>query len=163
MSVDDSAPVDVVVVGAGVLGCAVARTLSIRGLQVYVLESREAEGQGLTSRNSGVVHSGIYYPHDSLKARSCVQGQRMLWDWVQRKDVPHRMTGKLVVARRPEELNALDALYGNARASGARGVQRLSSSEVSALEPDLPKMVAALHCPYSGIVDAVALTHSLRV
>ena len=101
MRVDARAAVDAVVVGAGVLGCAVARALSHRGLQVYVLEARAGEGQGLTSRNSGVVHSGLYYPPDSMKARSCVRGQELLWDWAKAMNVPHRVTGKLVVARSP--------------------------------------------------------------
>ena len=155
--------VDVVVVGAGVVGCAVASRLARAGRSVALLEQAPQEATGLTSRNSGVVHSGIYYPPDSLKARACVEGQELLYAWAKRHDVPHRRIGKLMVAVDRTEVPALEAWYENARASGARGLRLLTGGEAKDHEPALPRVAAALLCTETGIVDPHALTHSLRV
>ncbi|RUP35840.1 MAG: FAD-dependent oxidoreductase, partial [Gordonia sp. (in: high G+C Gram-positive bacteria)] len=157
------ASMDVAVVGAGVVGCAIASALARRGLSVVVLERAPREGTGITSRNSGVIHGGLYYPPGSLKAEACLRGQALLYAWAVSHDVPHARTGKLVVARDPAEETELAALHANAVAAGARGLRWLGSAEVAAREPALPPMRAALWSGHSGIIDPHALTRSLRV
>jgi len=154
---------DVAVVGAGVVGCALASALARRGLAVVVLERAAQEGTGVTSRNSGVIHSGLYYPPGSLKAETCLRGQALLYAWAVSHDVPHARTGKLVVARDAAEEAGLAALHANAVAAGARGLRWLGPAEVAAREPALPPVRAALWSGHSGVVDAHALTRSLRV
>jgi L-2-hydroxyglutarate oxidase LhgO len=157
--VNDAA--DVVVIGAGVIGCAVAHVLALRGRDVLVLEREARVGTGVTSRNSGVIHSGIYYPPGSRKARTCVRGNAMLYAWARRHHVPYRQMGKLVIARDSEELVALERLHDNAHASGAEGLRMLTTQEVRAREPDLPNMAGALLCERSGVIDPHDLTRSL--
>jgi len=152
---------DVVVIGAGVVGCAVALALAQRGRDVLVLEREARAGTGVTSRNSGVIHSGIYYPPGSRKARTCIRGNAMLYAWARRHHVPHRQMGKLVIARDSDELLALERLHDNARASGAEGLRMLTSFEFRAREPDLPDVAGALLCERTGVVDALELTRSL--
>jgi L-2-hydroxyglutarate oxidase LhgO len=154
-------PTDVVVVGAGVVGCAIAHVLARSGRDVVVLEREARPGTGVTSRNSGVVHSGIYYPPGSRKARTCIRGNAMLYSWAQRHGVPHRRIEKLVVAREHDDLAAVHELHANALASGAEGTRLVSTAEVRACEPDLPDVAGALLCERSGIIDAHALVRSL--
>lgn len=154
--------VDVVVVGAGVVGCAVASVLARRGREVVVLERDVREGAGVSSRNSGVIHSGLYYPPASLKAQTCTRGQALLYSWCAARKVPHARIGKLVVARDDAEVEAVEALAANAAAAGARDCALVSGGEVARREPDLPPVRAALWCPHTGIVDAHALVSSLR-
>jgi L-2-hydroxyglutarate oxidase LhgO len=153
--------VDVAVIGGGVVGCAVAARLAAGGRDVLLLEAEPLLGTGVTSRNSGVIHSGLYYPPDSLKAAACVRGNRLLYEWAERTGVWYRKTGKLVVAQAPSQLGELDALYENARASGAPGLRLVDAAEAAALEPAL-KTVAALHCSETGIIDQHELVLSLR-
>jgi L-2-hydroxyglutarate oxidase LhgO len=158
---------EIAIVGAGVVGCALAHALAQRpGISpdaVLVLEAAEREGTGISSRNSGVVHAGLYYTPTSRKARTCIAGNRMLWDWVAARGVPHRMTGKLVVATAAEQEPQLDELLANAHASGAE-LSRVTLARARELEPALPESItAACWSPRSGIVDAHGLTHSLRV
>jgi L-2-hydroxyglutarate oxidase LhgO len=153
--------VDVAVIGGGVIGCAVAESLSRRGLEVMLLEAGASLGSGITSRNSGVIHSGLYYQPDSLKAQACVRGNRLLYEWAARHDVWHRKTGKLVVARLAHQIPELDRLQSNAIASGARGLMRLSAVDVAKIEPALTCSEALL-CQESGIVDPHDLVLSLR-
>jgi len=153
---------DVAVVGAGIVGCALASALARRGLTVVVLERAAREGTGVTSRNSGVIHSGLYYPPGSLKSETCLRGQALLYAWVTANGVPHARTGKLVVARDAAEEAALAALHANAAASGARGLRWIDGAEVARREPALPAMRVALWCEHSGIVDPHAFTSSLR-
>ena len=154
---------DVAVVGAGVVGCAVASALARRSRTVVVLERDAREGAGVTSRNSGVVHSGLYYPPGSLKATTCLRGQALLYAWSDAHAVPYARTGKLVVARDDAALAALHALHANAVASGARDLELVDHAAAARHEPALPPCRAALWCPHTGIVDAHALTRSLRV
>lgn len=159
----DRVCVDLAILGAGVVGCAVARTLAPRSRSLLVLERADREGTGVSSRNSGVVHAGLYYPPGSRKARCCVAGNAMLWSWVAAHGVGHRRTGKLVVAISREQQPALERLVDNATAGGA-AVERVSLARARALEPNLPGSVcAALWSPSSGIVDVHALVRSLRV
>lgn len=153
---------EVAVVGAGVVGCAIASALARRGDEVIVLERGERVGAGVTSRNSGVIHSGLYYPPGSLKAQTCVRGQELVYAWASTHGVAHACTGKLVVAREELEVAALAELHANAVASGARGLTWLDAAEVARRAPTLPAMRAALGCERTGIVDALALTRSLR-
>ncbi|MGH8689880.1 MAG: NAD(P)/FAD-dependent oxidoreductase [Burkholderiales bacterium] len=147
---------DAVVVGAGVVGLAVARALAIAGHEVVILEAEDAIGTHTSSRNSEVIHAGIYYPEDSLKARSCVAGKHLLYEYCAAHGVPHRRCGKLIVASGEAQLPELEALHGKARANGAGELQRLTRAEVRELEPEVA-CVAALHSPTTGIIDSHAL------
>ena len=154
---------DVVVIGAGVVGCALASALARRGREVLVLEREAREGAGVSSRNSGVIHSGLYYVPGSLKARTCVRGQELLYRWVEARKIPHARLGKLVIARDEDEEIALQALAANAAACGARDCELVGPDAVAHREPNLPRVRAALWCPHTGIVDVHALVYSLRV
>ena len=147
------------IVGAGVVGLAIAERLSRRTAEVVVLEAAARAGQGTSSRNSGVVHAGFYYPPGSLKARLCVRGNASLSAWCEAHGVPFRRLGKLVVATREEELPHLEQLLGQGRASGAT-LEALDGGAVRALEPDVSAL-AGLHSPSTGIVDVHALMRSL--
>jgi L-2-hydroxyglutarate oxidase LhgO len=154
------AEIDVAVVGGGVVGCAVASALARAKRSVLLLEGGPRLGDGVTSRNSGVIHSGLYYPPQSLKARACVRGNALLYEWARARGVPHGNPGKLVIARDAADVPDLEALAANARTSGAPGVELVPAAFVRAREPSVPA-AAALWCPQTGIVDAVELTRSL--
>src|SRR5690349_4305275 len=129
---------EVAIVGAGVVGCALAWQLarSLGPDRVVLLEQAEREGTGVSSRNSGVVHAGLYYTPGSVKARACVEGNSRLWAWVERHGVGHRRTGKLVVATDETELAALERLASNALACGAE-VELIDAVRARELEPEL--------------------------
>ena len=148
--------VDCVVIGAGLLGLAVARALALAGREVVILEAEDAIGTHTSSRNSEVIHAGIYYPQGSLKARACVAGRERLYAYCAERGVPHRRCGKLIVAADAAQLDELEAIRRKAHANGVADVARISREEVRALEPDLA-CVAALHSPSTGIVDSHAL------
>lgn len=151
--------VDVAVVGAGVVGLACAAALARRGERLLVLERGDAPGQGTTSRNSGVVHAGLYYPPGSLKARCCVEGRRLLYARCEAEGIPHRRTGKLVVATDDAEAEALVALERRATDNGVEGLELWDAATVRRREPTL-RAVAALWSPASGIVDPHELAAS---
>jgi L-2-hydroxyglutarate oxidase LhgO len=153
--------IDVAVIGGGVVGCAVARALAAPGREVMLFETGGVLGAGITSRNSGVIHSGLYYAPGSLKAASCVRGNALLYEWARRREVWHSRCGKLVVATSREQLPALEQLYETARANEATGLTMLTAGRAMALEPNIP-IVAALHCADTGIVDPHELVLSLR-
>ncbi|MCL4186211.1 MAG: NAD(P)/FAD-dependent oxidoreductase [Rhodobacteraceae bacterium] len=150
---------DCVVIGAGVIGLAAARALARAGREVILAEAEAAIGQGTSSRNSEVIHAGIYYPQDSLKARFCVAGRRALYAYCAGAGVPCRRIGKLIVVARGQEA-AIDALAVRGTANGVEGLRRLPRAEVLALEPELD-VAAALLSPDSGIVDSHALMLAL--
>lgn len=152
--------VDAVVVGAGVVGLAVARALALAGREVVILEGEARHGSGISSRNSEVIHAGIYYPAGSLKARLCVHGRALLYRYCQERAVAHRRCGKLIVASRDAELPHLDRIAAHARANGADDLQRLDAASALALEPALA-CAGALLSPSTGIVDSHALMTSL--
>lgn len=156
----ESDGVDVAVVGAGVVGCAVAMRLSQAGLSVVVLEALPRIAEGITSRNSGVLHSGLYNPPGWLKSQACVRGQALAYEWAARYGVWHARTGKLVVATQPAQCEELERLHANALASGARGCSLISATLAKELEPSVPA-VAAIHCQQTGIIDPVEFTQSL--
>ncbi len=153
------AEVDVAVVGGGVVGLACAAALARAGRSVLLFERHEGLGRETTSRNSEVVHSGLYYPEDSLKARLCVAGRERLYERCQRLRVPCRKLGKWIVATRPEEIPTLEALERQGRANGVTGLHWVEPAEIARQEPDL-RALAALASPESGIVDAQALCAS---
>ena len=152
--------VDVAVIGGGVVGCAVAAVLAARGRQVLLLEAQPRLGTEVSSRNSGVIHSGLYYRPGSLKAESCVRGNRLLQEWAAAHGVWHARTGKLVVAQSAPQEAALEALHDNARRSGAPGLELITGAAASRLEPTVT-VTAALLCREMGIIDAHELVESL--
>ncbi|WP_399696503.1 NAD(P)/FAD-dependent oxidoreductase [Xenophilus sp.] len=152
---------DCAVIGAGVVGLAVARALALQGREVIVLESEGAIGTGTSSRNSEVIHAGIYYPQGSLKARLCVQGKEMLYAYAAERNLPHRRCGKLIVATAPAQAAALEDIVRKARANGVDDLQALDARQARALEPSL-SCEAALLSPSTGIVDSHALMLALQ-
>ena len=144
------------VVGAGVVGLAIARELAAAGREVIVLEAEEAIGTHTSSRNSEVIHAGIYYPKGSLKARACVEGRHLLYEYCASHGVPHRRCGKLIVATSESQLAELGAIRDKAHANGATDVDWIPKDEVARLEPALFCM-GALHSPSTGIIDSHAL------
>jgi len=152
---------DAVVVGAGAVGLACGYALSRRGLSVAVLEKETAIGQGVSSRNSEVIHGGLYYPTGSLKARLCVEGRRLLYAFLDRHHVGYRRCGKLVVATSQEEVARLDAILEQARINDVEGMERLSGAKAMALEPGLA-CVEALLSPQSGVFDSHGYMLALR-
>ena len=151
---------DAVVIGAGVVGLAVARALAIAGREVLVLESQSALGTGVSSRSSEVLHAGLYYPAGSLKAELCVRGKALLLEWAREYHVPHRITGKLVVATQVDEVGAIERLHAQALANGVPGVSLIDGPAARSLEPAL-RAEAALHSQGTGIIDSHALMLAL--
>jgi L-2-hydroxyglutarate oxidase LhgO len=143
--------VEAVVVGAGIVGLAIARALAQQGRETLVLERHSRPGQETTSRNSGVIHSGIYYPTGSLKASLCVRGRDLLYAYSADRGVSHRRCGKLIVAT-DEQLGALRALHAKAIANGITDLTMLDATDARALEPQI-RCAAALLSPSTGIVD----------
>ena len=144
--------VDALVIGAGVVGLAVGRALAQGGLETIVAETQDGIGQGVSSRNSEVIHSGLYYPPGSLKARLCVRGKDLLYALCASHGVDHRNCGKLTVANSPQEKAALLRLQDRAAANGV-AVQWLEAAQAQALEPAL-QCQAALLSPSTGVVDS---------
>lgn len=152
--------VDCVVIGAGVVGLAVARALALAGREVLVLEACSAIGTQTSSRNSEVIHAGMYYPTGSLKAQLCVRGNRLLYDYCAARGVAHRRCGKLIVATSTEQLAQLERIAQQAQANGVTDLQWLEASQARALEPAL-RCVGALQSPSTGIIDSHGLMLSL--
>ena len=148
--------VETVVVGAGVIGLAVARALALAGREVIVLERAYTIGFETSSRNSEVIHGGLYYPKNSLKARACVEGRERLYQYCREHGVPHSRLGKLIVATSEEEIPGVEKIETAARANGVTNLEWLSASEAQRLEPEL-HCVAALLSPSTGIIDSHAL------
>ena len=148
----DTPDIDCIVVGAGVVGLACARALANAGRTVWALESEERPGEGISSRNSGVIHAGFYYPPGSLKARLCLRGRDLLYAYCAERGIACKRTGKWVVATRSEEIPALVALAERGALNGLCGLRLLDADEISAGEPAL-NAIAALSSPDSGIVD----------
>jgi L-2-hydroxyglutarate oxidase LhgO len=147
---------DAVVIGAGVVGLAVARALALSGREVVILEAEDAIGTHTSSRNSEVIHAGIYYPKGSLKARACVEGRALLYEYCVAHGVPHRRSGKLIVAADDSQLPELEKIQQKAHANGVTDVVWMTRAQALALEPELA-CVAALYSPSTGIIDSHAL------
>lgn len=149
------------VVGAGVVGLAVARALALAGREVFVLDRERFVGFHTSSRNSEVVHAGIYYPPGSLKARSCVEGRDALYAYCREREVPFARPGKVIVATREEEVPALEVIKARAEASGVHDLRWLGVADVRALEPEVTA-VRGLFSPSTGIVDSHGFMAALR-
>jgi L-2-hydroxyglutarate oxidase LhgO len=153
--------VECVVIGAGVIGLAIARRLAQAGREVIVLEAAEGIGTVTSSRNSEVIHAGSYYPAGSLMARMCVTGKRALYAYCADHGIPHRNCGKLIVATTPKETLRLQSIRAHAEANGVNDLQTLSGDAARALEPAL-NCDAALLSPSTGIIDSHAFMLALR-
>jgi L-2-hydroxyglutarate oxidase LhgO len=143
---------DAVVIGAGVVGLAVARALAARGRETLILEACEQFGTGVSSRNSEVVHAGVYYPRGSLKARLCVAGRDLLYRFCEQYGIEHRRCGKLIVATSQAQLQELERIRSAAQANGV-SLALLGREETMGLEPELA-CIGALHSPLTGIIDS---------
>lgn len=152
---------DCTVVGGGVVGLAVARAMARAGREVMVIDAQEGIGTGTSSRNSEVIHAGIYYPRDSLKATLCVRGKQMLYDYCETRGVAHRRLGKLIVAENVAQAAQLEGIAARARANGVHDLQTLKGQAATALEPAL-QCHAALLSPSTGIIDSHAYMLSLQ-
>lgn len=152
--------VDCVVIGAGVVGLAVARALALQGREVLVLEAEDTFGTQTSARNSEVIHAGLYYPPGSLKASLCVAGRRMLYGYCAERGVSHHRCGKLVVAANAAQEDELRTIQARAAANGVQDLQWLTRAQALALEPQLDCQ-AALHSPSTGIIDSHGLMLAL--
>jgi L-2-hydroxyglutarate oxidase LhgO len=143
---------EVVIIGAGVIGLAIAAEVAHDFDNVFVLEKNPKFGEETSSRNSEVIHAGIYYPQNSLKARLCVEGNELLYDLCQEKRIPYRRCGKIIVATNHEEDEQLEVILTKARSNGVEDVERISKKQVQKQEPEV-KAVSALFSPSTGIID----------
>jgi glycerol-3-phosphate dehydrogenase len=150
---------NILIIGGGVVGCAIARAVSERWQDVFLVEQFPKLGMATSTRNSGVNHSGIYYPKNSLKARLCVQGNRLTYDFCKKHNVPFRHTGKLVVAANAHEEEELVALKKRGEDNGVEGLRIIGTVEIRAREPFV-RGIAALDVPSTGIVSAEELVHA---
>lgn len=160
MKAEDVFEVDCLVVGAGVVGLAVARALQMSGIQTFVIEAHDQFGMETSSRNSEVIHAGIYYPAGSLKAQLCVEGRERLYAYCAARAVPHRRIGKLIVATDEAETGTLEKYRTAALANGVDDLRWVERAELAKLEPAV-KAVRALHSPSTGIIDSHAYMQAL--
>ncbi|MFN3701561.1 MAG: NAD(P)/FAD-dependent oxidoreductase [Alphaproteobacteria bacterium] len=152
--------IEILIIGAGVVGLAIAREFSLNGRQVVVCEREKTFGAGISARNSGVIHAGIYYPQDSLKAQLCVRGREMLYDYAKAKNIPHLNCGKLIVAGNTEEESTLTAIKDKAARNGVDNLEFLTRAQALQLEPELD-CTKALYSPSTGIIDIHILMERL--
>lgn len=153
--------IDCAVIGAGVVGLAIARALALAGREVIILEAEDTIGMHTSSRNSEVIHAGIYYPKGSLKARFCVEGKKLLYRYCRDRGVGHANTGKIIVARDASEIDAVGAYIDKARANNVDDLRWLSKRELEDMEPSV-QCVAGVFSPSTGIIDSHALMVSLQ-
>src|SRR5579864_1282911 len=150
---------NILIIGGGVVGCAIARAVSTRWQDVFLVEQNPKLGMATSSRNSGVIHSGIYYPKNSLKMRHCIEGNRLTYEFCKKHNVPFRHTGKLVVAASVQEEPALEALKKKGEDNGVEGLRLIGPEEIRKREPHI-RGSAALEVPSTGIVSAEELVHA---
>lgn len=153
--------VDTIVIGAGVVGLAIARELAMAGREVIILEAAEGIGTETSSRNSEVIHAGIYYERGSVKAAMCVAGKLLLYEYCAEHGIPHVKCGKLIVATGADQISQLDRIRAQAAANGVNDLRPLTAAEAIAIEPAL-HCVAALHSPSTGIIDSHAFMLALQ-
>ncbi|MCX5713007.1 MAG: FAD-dependent oxidoreductase, partial [Candidatus Omnitrophica bacterium] len=147
---------DITIIGAGVVGLSIAQELSKIRKNIVVLEAEEKFGQGVSSRNSEVIHSGIYYPENTLKARLCVRGAELLYELCSRNSIPHRKLGKLIVAVDDSEIEAIELLFKKAKINKVKEVKILKKNEITRMEPQV-RGLAAVYLPGTGIINSHAL------
>ena len=147
---------NILIIGGGVVGCAIARELSLRWDDVFLVEALPRPGMATSTRNSGVIHSGLYYPKNSLKARHCLEGNRLTYEFCAAHNVPHRRTGKLLVAADAHEAAELENLQRRGEANGVAGMRILDAAAIRAREPHVAG-VAALEVPSTGILSSEEL------
>ena len=152
---------DSIVVGAGVVGLAIARSLSESGRDVLVLEANSGVGQGISSRNSEVIHAGIYYPFESLKRRLCLEGRKLLVDYCISRKIEYKMLGKLIVANTEQDVQALPNILASGIRNGVSDLRMIGEGELRELEPNL-RARRAIHSPSTGIVDSHGLMIALQ-
>jgi L-2-hydroxyglutarate oxidase LhgO len=148
--------VDIVIIGAGVVGLAIGASLADKGKEMYILEKEDVYGQGTSSRNSEVIHAGIYYPSGSLKAELCVMANPMIYNICDRYNVPYKKCGKLIVANGETEVKQLEDIIKHAKSIGARDLEMIDKDRINELEPNV-KADAAILSPTTGIIDAHGL------
>lgn len=148
--------IDCAVIGAGVIGLAIARELAMAGREVIVLESEASIGEHTSSRNSEVIHAGLYYPKGSLKARFCVEGKELLYDYCTERGIAHQRIGKIIVATADDEIPAVRSYVEKANANGVDDLRWLGVEELRELEPEV-RCVAGFLSPSTGIIDSHGL------
>ena len=151
----------VLVIGAGVVGLAMARAVALKGHEVVVAEAEGHIGSGISSRNSEVIHGGMYYPTGTLRGRHCVAGRRLLYAFCASHGVPHRKCGKLIVATDAAEVDKIESIAAQGKINDVEGLTPITTEAARAMEPDLV-CAGALHSPETGIVDAHAYMLALR-
>jgi len=151
---------EITIVGAGVIGLAIAAELSKEHKDIFIFEKNLLFGQETSSRNSEVIHAGIYYPKDSLKTRTCIEGKRLLYEYCQENNIPHKRIGKLIVAIEENEVKDLEELFKNGRNNGVIDSMLISKREVSQFEPHI-NAAAAIYSPSTGILDTHRFMQSL--
>jgi len=154
--------VDIVVVGAGVVGLAVAWELSKSNKDVFIVEKNSGFGQEISSRNSEVIHAGIYYPKDSLKTRACIEGRRLLYEFCAKNNIPCKKTGKLIVAIDDKEIGDLENLFQQGLENGVEDLRLFSKDEIKEIEPAI-HAVRAIYSPSTGILDTHGFMDNLAL
>jgi len=144
--------VDITIIGAGVVGLAIAAEIAKPNISVFILEKNHTHGGGISSRNSEVIHGGMYYPQNSLKALLCVEGNRRLYEIAVKNKIPHKKTGKLIVAVNRKDDEELECLYANGRANGVAALELITEKKVSDMEPNVQAQ-AALYSHNTGIIS----------
>jgi len=152
---------DIVIIGAGVVGLAIAQRLSYSNKRIILLERNSTFGQDSSTRNSEVIHGGMYYPTNSLKARLCVEGNRQLYQICRQNGIPHRRTGKLIISNRADELSNIEEIYRQGQINQSPGLVMLEAKEIKKLEPHV-RAKWALMSPSSGILDIAALMRNFE-
>jgi len=152
---------EIVIIGAGVIGLAIARELSEKGYEILIVEKLNEFGKITSSRNSGVIHAGIYYSENSLKAKMCVEGNKLLYDYCSKYSISHKNTKKILVASSEEQIKIIDDIKVQAEKNGVQNIEKISKTKVLSLEP-LIECKEALLVPSSGIVDSYSFMNSLE-
>lgn len=148
--------IDIAIIGGGVVGLAAASVVSERGRDVYIFEKNSSFGQETSSRNSEVIHSGIYYPEGSLKTKTCIRGNKLLYEICEKNAVPYKKTGKLIIAKDASEFGALEELFEQGKTRGLDELKMLDKADIKKLEPNI-KATRAIWLPMTGIVDSHSL------
>lgn len=152
---------DIAIIGAGVVGAAVASQLAKKNRKIIVLESCSGPGESTSGRNSGVIHSGVYYPQSFLKTSLCVQGQALLYEWLEKKSIAYRKVGKFIVATEDSQIQTIENQYQRAIENGCQNFSLLTAKQVESIAPEIRSPLAALHMRETGIVDPKNLTNAL--